>query len=1027
MAAPAQLHELVARFHYNLTDYKQGKYNETQVRREFIDPLLKLLGWDVDNEKGYAEAYKEVVHEDAIKVGGATKAPDYSFRIGGVRKFFLEAKKPSVNIKHDIHPAYQLRRYAWSAKLPLSILTDFEELAIYDGRIKPDKRDGAATARVKYITFDSYVSAWDELVETFSPEAIRRGAFDKYVESTHKKRGTAEVDSAFLQEIERWRDILARNLALRNPHLSQRQLNFAVQHTIDRLIFLRIAEDRGIEPYGQLMALQNGANVYDRLHVLFQRADDRYNSGLFHFKVEKGREGLPDTLTPHLRLDDKVLQDIFKNLYYPDSPYEFSVLPADILGQVYEQFLGKVIRLTSGHRAIVEDKPEVKKAGGVFYTPTYIVNYIVRQTVGRLLEDQTPDRISGRGRSKDQPPLRLVDPACGSGSFLLGAYQFLLDWYRDWYMANEPERWAKTRPPRIYEAGPVAPSPVDSPVAAAQTATINYQLTIDERKQILLTHIFGVDIDPQAVEVTKLSLLLKVLEDEKSVAPQLEMFQQRVLPDLGANIKCGNSLIGSDFYAANPMQMTMFDEDEMYRVNPFDWEAEFPDIFGWGGFDAVIGNPPYVRQEELGESKEYFQSHYKTFRSTADLYVNFIEKGLNLLRTTGLFGMIVSNKWLRAAYGQPLREFLVKDNSVLEVIDFAGLPVFANATVRTIILICANQPNNDVKLRYVEPISLEEFRIIREGSQLIEIVNKQAINLSTASLSPNGWSFSGQNTQDLVERIQKISVQLKIYIQGKTFFGIKTGFNKAFVIDKTIRDKLISENPESAEIIKPVLAGRDVRRYEIDFKDKYLIWTYIGVPIKEKYPAIFKYLKQFQDKLEKRWDKGNYWWELRPCDYYDLFNQPKIIYPDIATNCRFTLDRDGYFSTNTTYFISGDDLYLLGILNSKLGEFYLSEVCAELEGSGKNYLRFFGQYLNDFPVRLIDFDNPADKAKHDQMVHLVEQMLELHRQLAAAAVPQAQTMLKRQIAAADSRINQLVYDLYGLTEAEVAIVEAAAG
>ena len=367
MTVPAKILNLVKRFEQNLDAYKQGRYNEAQVRREFIDPFFKTLGWDVDNEQGYAESYKDVVHEDAIKVSGALKAPDYCFRIGGTRKFFLEAKKPSINIKDAIPPAYQLRRYAWSAKLPLSILTDFEEFAVYDCRVKPIKTDRASKARILYLNYMDYPQRWDEIATIFSREAVLKGSFDKYAESKKVKRGTAEVDAAFLGEIERWRELLARNIALRNSQLSQRELNFAVQRTIDRIIFLRICEDRGIEIYGKLMALQNGHRIYQRLLHLFRQADDRYNSGLFFFKLEKGRPDNPDKLTPSLTIDDKVLKDILRNLYYPDSPYEFSVLPADILGQVYEQFLGKVIRLTPAHRAVVEDKPEVKKAWRVLY------------------------------------------------------------------------------------------------------------------------------------------------------------------------------------------------------------------------------------------------------------------------------------------------------------------------------------------------------------------------------------------------------------------------------------------------------------------------------------------------------------------------------------------------------------------------------------------------------------------------------------------------------------------------------------
>jgi hypothetical protein len=435
--------ELVERYRRNRESYTSAQYNETQLRREYLDPFFTLLGWDIENKSGYAEAYKDVIHEDAIKIGVSTKAPDYSFRIGGTRKFFVEAKKPSTRIKDDIDPAFQLRRYAWSAKLPLSILTNFEEFAVYDCRLKPDKTDKASTGRVLYITCDEYEKKWDYLSSIFSREALLQGSFDKYAESTKTRKGTAEVDTAFLKEIELWRELLARNLALRNPELTRRELNFVVQATIDRIVFLRICEDRGIEEYGRLMSLLNGIDAYKRLCQFFRLADDKYNSGLFHFRGEKDRPEPPDDLSLNVFLDDKTLKEIVKNLYYPDSPYEFSVLPADILGQVYEQFLGKVIHLSAGHRATIEDKPEVKKAGGVFYTPRYIVDYIVKNTVGKLLKGKTPKQTAN---------LKILDPACGSGSFLIGAYQRLLDWHRDWYAEHTPEKWATGKKPVLYQA-----------------------------------------------------------------------------------------------------------------------------------------------------------------------------------------------------------------------------------------------------------------------------------------------------------------------------------------------------------------------------------------------------------------------------------------------------------------------------------------------------------------------------------------------------------------------------------------------
>lgn len=685
-SAPQIVTSLVERFVQNRDAYRGDAYNETQVRREFIDPLFKALGWDIDNGQGLAEAYKDVIHEDAIKIGGATKAPDYCFRIGGTRKFFVEAKKPAVGIRDDPEPAYQLRRYAWSAKLPLSILTDFEELAVYDCRLKPHKNDRQSKGRILYFTCDEYVARWGELALVFSKEAVLKGSFDKYAETARGKRGTAAVDESFLEEIESWREALARNFALRNPRLSVRDLNFAVERTIDRIIFLRMCEDRGIESYAQLRDLLNGHAVYARLAQLFRAADDRYNAGLFYFRQEPDR-GPPDELTLNLSLDDKVLKDILSKLYYPDCPYEFSVLSADILGQVYEQFLGKVIRLTPGHRAVVEEKPEVRKAGGVYYTPTYIVDYIVRHTVGRLLEGKTPtdvgpDRETKSGRAKKLARgagmLRVLDPACGSGSFLLGAYQHLLDWHRDWYVNDGPERHRL----RIYQG------------AAGQ-----WRLSIREKKRILLNNIYGVDIDPQAVEVTKLSLLLKVLEGEtaQTIGSTLRLFHERALPDLSNNIKCGNSLIGPDFFSGR--EQDLFDEEERYRINAFDWRREFAEAMEAGGFDAVVGNPPWGQKEIEKDSgiSRFLRERFTSLSGIFDLFRPFIEQGIRLAARGGCFGMVLPDIVLLKNYVET-RRYILQNLSISEI-DWWGM-AFQDAVIDAATLIGSrNDPTDAHKVR----------------------------------------------------------------------------------------------------------------------------------------------------------------------------------------------------------------------------------------------------------------------------------------------------------------------------------------
>ena len=470
------LRQLVDLFASNIAQYKSVDYDESNVRVDFFDKFFELLDWDVRNEQGFTETHREVIREFKIKKFDGQKVPDYCFRINP-SQFFVEAKKPSVNIKDNAESAIQLRRYAYTAKLPLSILTDFEEFAVYDTRIKINKTDQASTARIFYCTFNEYEQHFDYIYNLFSKVAIQKGSFEHYVTEHKKAKGVSEVDKEFLSFIEGWRIELAKNIATNNPELSIYDLNIAVQKMIDRILFLRIAEDKGIESYGILQKESQKSSVYKRLNRIFSEADEKYNAGLF--KHEKWFE--------KITIDDKILINIINNLYFPECPYALEVLPVEILGNIYEKFLGKVIRLTAGHRVKVEAKPEVRKAGGVFYTPQYIVDYIVQNTVGVLIKDKTPDEIS---------KVTIVDPACGSGSFLVGAYQFLLNYHLDFYTKEQNKKSALKRD-KIFES-------------AFQT----YQLTIAEKQRILQNNIFGVDIDSQAVEVTKLSLYLKLLENE---------------------------------------------------------------------------------------------------------------------------------------------------------------------------------------------------------------------------------------------------------------------------------------------------------------------------------------------------------------------------------------------------------------------------------------------------------------------------------------------------------------------------------
>ena len=998
-SATKTIGELVERYSANRDRYRSSSYNEETARSEFISPFFAALGWDVHNRLGAAEPYKDVIHEESIKVGDYTKAPDYTFRMGGTRKFFVEAKKPFVDLRTDPAPAFQLRRYAWSAKLPLSILTDFEELVIYDTRIPPRQTDKASVGRILYYTHEELIPKLPEIWGIFSKEAVLKGSFDRYAVDTRGKRGTSEVDAEFLKDIESWREELAKNIALRNPDLSVTDLNFAVQATIDRIIFLRIAEGRGAEEYGRLQALLNGPEIYPRLVALYRQADARYNSGLFDLKT--------DRLTPELAVDDKVLKAILTQLYYPQSPYEFSVLPAEILGNVYEQFLGRVIRLTKGHRAVVEEKPEVKKAGGVFYTPADIVGTLVAGTLGRLCEEKAPKQIKA---------LKVVDPACGSGSFLLQAYQLLLDRHLDWYREHQPERHKK----EVF-LGPGG----------------QWRLTTAEKHAILLSSIYGVDIDRQAVEVTKLSLLLKVLEGETDeTLRHFGLFGERALPSLEQNIKCGNSLIGHE-----ALHGLLPDPEELVRINPFDWKREFPQVFKDGGFDAVIGNPPYIRIQTMQEWAPREVELYKTlYRSAAsgnyDIYVVFVEKGLSLLGPSGRLGFILPHKFFNAKYGEGLRTILSAGRHVAEVVHFGDQQVFAGASTYTCLLFLGKAPTKSVKVARVH--DLARWRLEREA---------EPGEVLASTLTAKEWVFSVGGSATLLDRLRKSPTTLGD-VAERMYQGCITSADPIFLFKKhepgrgsrTTRvfsvasdDWVDIETP----LLKKVVRSGDIGRYEAlpstlvlfpyDVRDQEarLLETR---ELRSEYPKAWQYLSDHRGTLESR-EKGAFrdqrWYRFGRSQNLGMWEQPKLMLPYMTQQLSAFFDE-----TEHLYFINvttgGYGLtlkpdapltyeYLCALLNSSLLNFFLRETSTPFRGG---YIAASKQYIEGLPIAGLD-DPEAQK----QIGTLVRRTMTLRRQLVAARSPHDQTALRRQVDATDHEIDRIVHRLYGLAPDEVRLVE----
>jgi hypothetical protein len=582
----------------------------------------------------------------------------------------------------------------------------------------------------------------------------------------------------------------------------------------------------------------------------------------------------------------------------------------------------------------------VQKAGGVYYTPTYIVDYIVKSTVGKLLEGKSPKQVT---------KIRILDPACGSGSFLIGAYQYLLNWYRDRYM----EEGAQKHKNEI-----------------VHDAVGNWRLTLSEKKKILTRHIFGVDIDSQAVEVTKLSLLLKVLETET----QLRLFHERALPDLGSNIQCGNSLIGQDFY--ENQQMRLLDDEESYRVNIFNWNQGFAEAMKSGGFDAVIGNPPYLYSAGQ-EYADYFAAHYKLSQTQADFYVYFLEKALVLCREGGIVSFIVSDAWLNSENFSSLRNHILQTHKLSEIAVF-DYPVFEDVTLENSILLVSKsqKPSMIAVTRFSSPARyaivnhLDPHDAVERG--LIDPRHSAALERIVAKLESNTEPL------EVLVRINRGIHAYRTDGYGQSAFGRET---------QTVRDKEEKSYHSNKKLNKtylPEIKGRDVGRYMLTPTGEFI--SYGPWLAEAREPAFFMSPKLAIRKILGRRLSGTF------------------VADDTA------LDQSLYVVISR--FEDEEALkHILGVLLSAIGAWYFRTKYSIYDTLYPWYTK---KQLSQFPL----------KPKNPRLVRLVDDMLSLNSRLTLARTDQERTTIQRQIDGADRQIDKLVYELYGLTEEEIAIVES---
>lgn len=971
---PKRITDLVAKFNQDVDKYRSKDFKELPLRGQFLNPVLEALGWDPTNKSIASYADREVIQEDSVKIGGFDKAPDYAFLIDRQRKFFVEAKRPAVNVKEGRAPAYQIRRYCWSAGLPFGLVTDFEEFAIYDCRAIPDPDDSATVGRIAYFTCNDLQEYWPVLHGMFGRAAVVAGILEHLAVTTKAPRNTRPIDAAFLEEIRGWREDLAAEVAKRNLAVDIIGLNKTVQTLIDRLVFLRIAEARGLEAFGTLReAADAGTHIYRRLMSLFDRADDRYNSGLFHS---------PDLKQDaKLIIDDALLGRIVRRLYYPE-PYEFGVLPADILGRIYEQFLGEVVLLKADRTTSVELKPEVRKAGGVYYTPSPIVDYIVRSTVGPLVQGRTPSDVA---------KLAIVDPACGSGSFLIAAFQYLIDWHQDYY-AGKPNLSRK-----FLDAGSDGLA----------------RLTTAERKRILTNNIYGVDIDPQAVEVAKLSLLLKVIEGQR----QMELEVGRLLPDLDQNVVCGNSLIGSDFPV--PFEPTA---QELLGINPFDWLTAFPGIFKRGGFDAVVGNPPYLNIDNVWGTKDprlaYIKDKYKpVYADKTDILFYFLKKAADIC--PGEIGFIVSRSFLEADKAQNLRDWLSKNVRIREVLDFREAVVFPKVGINTAIV-------RMTRSKAVKEANFSRFqhKQLPPGytADLLRLPDQvKTVKVPATSLGASSWNFGTSDVQAVLAKLDAGGVPVgKILHVGE---GMQTGRNGAFQVDFA-PSRL--EELRAAGLLYTRARNSDILPYELHDSGVHMLYLE-DVDRFSHLPAdVQAHLKKHRADLEQRaaFIRGNCdWWRFTWPLHKDYFKKARVFCPYRATENRFAVDDAAYFLgiTDTTVLYGNnqpEDLrYITAVLNSRVLSARFRYI-GKLLGGG--VLEYYENTVSKLPVPRREAGSPD----HDELVDLAERRAKLAEDRLSTLVPSEQVALIEEARAVELDIEALIVSMFQLTTSEVALVEA---
>lgn len=975
------IEQLVDKYKANRDYYLTSKYNETLLRSDFLDPFFELLGWDIKNHSGKSTNEREVILEEALKgnVAEHSKKPDYTFRLFSERKFFLEAKKPSVAIELSNDTAKQVRRYGFTAKLKISVLANFEYLLIYDTSIKVEKDDTFHKGLIKKYHYTEYESKFEEIKKLLSRDSVYTGEFDIEWKDIEAKINLFSIDTLFLSQINEWRKLLGKEIFKYDSSIDEQQLNDIVQSYLNRILFLRVCEDRNLEVYQTLLQFANTSD-FSALIQKFEAADKKYNSGLFD-------QILKDKIIENV---SSVFWAIIKQLYYPESTYSFAVFSSDILGNIYEIFLSERLAIVNGVVVLVKKPENVDR--DIITTPTYIINDILRNTVIPKCNGKTAQEILS---------LKFSDISCGSGAFLLELFQLLNDILVDFYLKTDSSQ-------------------------LIQTAVNTYKLPFATKREILLNAIYGIDKDFNAVEATKFGLLLKLLEGEDINSTSTS---KPVLPDLSKNIYFGNSLL-------NFQQVAQNTSTEINMINPFD--------FGSLKFDVIVGNPPYMKPEDMKNitplELPLYKSLYNSAHKQFDKYFLFIEQGLNLLTDDGTLGYIVPSKFTKVGAGQKIRELLSQNGHLHAIISFGANQIFADKSTYTCLLILEKQPQKEFQFTEIKNLKEWRLRNVNPDDLQTEYIK---------NFSSDVWLLLPNKLKNVLNKILNQSTTLSNLLGDSNIFnGIQTSATDIY-IHKLLREdddyyyfeKDKKEWKVEKELTRPYYqtSSEDGLYTYRPFKaNSFVIYPYKNInnaielvslnELETNYPFLFDYLMDNKERLSKRnilptpktdeeWYRFGRHQSLDSCEV-----DAKIVVGILSKNDSYAIDYNKTVLSsggNAGYAIISVDstciysiYYLQAILNSKYVEWYCALTGSVFRGG---YISHGTQVLKKLPIRVIDFSDKNEKDIYEKIVETQKGLINTYSQIDAnAGNRRVLVPLERKFEVEKQNLEKLLAKLYDL-------------